>query len=209
MMWIIAKSTTIATAQHSFIPTTSNIFMFFLLHFWILNFCKVVAIAKFVVLWELPTTSDIFMYYISFLFSVQKVEIYRKIFLQFWISAKLWLSPSLWCSEKFPPRHPYDETRPEAPHTVVSNITIHKKNNSQVNIEIQSCPTLMFFCSIMLFPWHSHILAMAQEVKARSQISYMATHTHNALRKYCHKSFPEADGKAIKCQFKDLLIAVW
>ena len=108
------------------------------------------------------TTSNIFMFFFcNFEFS---------------ISAKLWLSPSLWCSENFPPRHPYDETRPATTQWKRYYSIVIKKNNSQVIIEIQGCPTLMLFL-------HHHAVSLALphsclQVKARSQISYMATHTH-------------------------------
>ena len=128
MMWIIAKSTTIATTQHSYMFPPRQIYLCFFLQFWTLNFCKVVAIAIFVVLWELPTTSP------------------------------LWWDQS-------------------SHHTVVSNITIQKKWFSSDIWNPGLSHFNVFFCIIMLFHWHSHILAMALEVKARCQASYMATHT--------------------------------
>ena len=90
-------------------------------------------------------------------------------------------------------------------HTVVSNITIHKKNDSQVIIEIQGCPTLMFFL-------HHHAVSLAlphscHGSRSESQMSgllYGHTHIHVAPctpRRCCHKSFPEADVEAIKSQF--------
>ena len=123
MMWIIAKSTTIATTPH-------QIYLCFFLQFWIFNFCKVVAIAIFVVLWELPTTSP------------------------------------LW----------WDQTSHHTVETILFNC--HKKKQFSSNYWNPGLSHFnAFFCIIMLFHWHSHILAMALEVKARCQISYMATHT--------------------------------
>ena len=129
MMWIIAKSTTIAT-------TPRHIYLCFF-------FCN----------FELS------------------------------ISAKLWLSPSLWCSENFSPRHPYDETRPATTQWKRYYSIVIKKNNSQVIIEIQGCPTLMlFFASSCCFTGTPTFLPTSE-----SQISdLLYGHTHTSMSHPAH-----------------------
>ena len=149
MMWIIAKSTTIATTPH-------QIYLCFFLQFWTFNFCKVVAIAIFVVLWELPTTSP------------------------------------LW----------WDQTSHHTVETILFNC--HKKKQFSSNYWNPGLSHFnAFFCIIMLFHWHSHILAYKWKPDLRSLI-WPHTHIHVAPctpRKCRRKSFPEADVEAKKSQF--------
>ena len=116
------------------------------------------------------------------------------------ISAKLWLSPTLWCSENFPPRHPYDETRPATTQWKRYYSIVIKKQFSSNYWNPGLSHFNAFFCIIMLFHWHSHILAYKWKPDLRSLI-WPHTHIHVAPctpRKCRRKSFPEADVEAKK-----------